>query len=183
MSVWTTVLTELTSIPENDFISYAHQRLETLRREFPREEIRVATRVRLPKPANELRRHLRRGIKVRVPVPAPGPVHSRQRKTGAPVRILHGQKRRKVMLLWITRLLRYARKPELPPQPPIPHHNRRMFPGQHEELRPNPEILELYLRQHCILPASRVSVVQVRLVGENLNEAAESKFITVSETR
>lgn len=158
------------SVTEDEGIGDLQKRFEAGGGEFPGEEVRVGG-IRLPESPHKLRGDLRRKIGVRVAAGAPGPVHPRQGEVGAPLRILHRQQRRKVVLLRVARLRLPARQPELPPQPPVPNHHQRVPPSQHKELRPDSEFREGHLRQHDFIPPRNVSIPETRLAGEDLDEA------------
>lgn len=139
-------------------LRHLYEWLQTIRREFPgKHEIRMSG-VGYPQLLNEAGRHLSRGVGVGVAAHAAGPINPGQSVAGAPIRILHRQKRRKIMLLRVARVQVVAGKLKLPPQSPLPHHHHRMLPGQAEELRPAPEPLERHLRQHYVFPPSNVPI-------------------------
>lgn len=105
---------------------------------------------------DEAWRHLRRPIGVRVAADTPGPIDPGQGIPGAPIRVLHGQQRRKIVLLRVARVQIVARQLKLPPQPPVPHHHLRVLSRQREELRPGPEPVERHLRQHHVFPPRNI---------------------------
>lgn len=104
-----------------------------------------------------------------MPADAIRPVNPSERVLTTPIRILHGQKGRKVMLFRVTRIRVEARQFELPPQPPVSDHQQGVLPGQNKELRPDPEPFERHLGQHRAFPPGRVPVPQLRLAGEDLD--------------
>nr|AFK49559.1 unknown [Medicago truncatula] len=57
-----------------------------------------------------------------------------------------------------------------------------MLPIQDKKLRTNPKILKWNLRQHNILSTSVITLVEIRILRENLNKA-RVKQVKVRETR
>lgn len=75
------------------------------------------------------------------------------------------------MLFRETLVVPVTRELEFPPQSPILDHNQRVLTRHHEELRPDPELLERDLRHHRE-PASRgVPLPQRPVLGDDLDEA------------
>ena len=75
------------------------------------------------------------------------------------------------MLFRETLVVSVTRKLEFPPQSPILDHNQRVLTRHHEELRPDPELLERDLGHHRE-PASRgVPLPQRPVLGYDLDEA------------
>lgn len=101
-------------LSEDDLIRNVHQRLQTIRREFPREHVWIRV-IRLPELVNELRWDLIRVIGMRVPVHTTGPIDPSECVMGTPIRILHWQKGREVMLFRVTWVFVQTRQFELPP--------------------------------------------------------------------
>lgn len=76
------------SVPENDFIGQIQQGFQAIRRELPREQVRLRE-IRLPQPINQLRRHFHGSVRVRVPVNRARPINPGKSVTGYPFRIRH----------------------------------------------------------------------------------------------
>lgn len=162
------LLTRPASVLENDIIRDLQQRVQAIPRKLPGKQIRV-TRIRLPETVNQVGRDLGHRVCPRVPVDAIRPVNPSERVMATPVRILHGQKGRKVMLFRVTRIDVEARQLELPPEPPISDHHQGVLSLKDEELRPDSEPIEGDLRHHRVLAAGRVPVPQLWLAGEDLD--------------
>ncbi|KAJ0937773.1 hypothetical protein HanRHA438_Chr03g0145711 [Helianthus annuus] len=158
------------SVPENDFISHLHQRLQAIRRKLPRKHIRQS-KTRPPKIKNQLRRQLRRIISMRVSINTIRPINPSQRIPSTSIRIHIRQKRRKIMLFRITRLRPQTRQPKLLPQPPFLNHHQPMPPRKRKKLRTHTKIFELYFRGHHIIPSSSIPIPQVNILINYFNKA------------
>jgi hypothetical protein len=160
-------------VTENDRVGNLHERCKASRREFARKHVGVCA-IGLPEVPDELRGHLLRLVRVRVAVKGVGPVHPGERELGASCGVLHVQQRREVVLLRVARVLPLdeTRQLELVPEPPVPDHHDGVPPGEHEELGADAEALVGHLREHGVVAARVIAVVQSGLGVEDLDEAA-----------
>lgn len=156
-------------ISENHRVRNSQQRLQAIRGKLACKKVR--TRVaRPPESLNQLRHHFLGSISIRMPFHSASPVNLSQGIPSTPIRILHIQQRRKIMLLGVTSVRTITRKLKLPPQDPIFDSQQRMSPRHDKKLRTNSELLKRNLGEHSVPPPSVVPFPEPRLVGDELDE-------------
>jgi len=99
-----------------------------------------------------------------------GPINSCERVFGAAIRICHGQKRGKVMLLGVAFLVAVTGDLEFPPERSILDDEEGVAAREGEELGTNAELFEGDFGHHGVAAAGSVAFPELGSVGDDFDE-------------